>query len=246
MWCLRLFFSLLVLVVHSPGPAHGEKLSGVGTESSNLFTEFIHIASNGSCRWETTISARADDLIAKPFSFGSIWCEKVIPDSITYLDYHSGLLRPKIGFDNDSGYEGDEYADSSSRKRILQARHYNSCPLNLYDPGPTCVAKASDFSGELGNKMTSHSPRLHDEIEQYEPRRILGKGIGCFASVNVESYEDSNWRDDMTLHVGLVFPNPKARTTWRLGFEFGNSRSALGEFFGQREQHFAVGLWVGF
>ena len=70
--------------------------------------------------------------------------------------------------------------------------------------------------------------------------------MGWYAVLDAQSFEESNWRVSTALQVGFVVPRSRFGRTFRLGLEYYQGRSPMGEFFFHRENHLAFGWWIDF
>ncbi len=56
------------------------------------------------------------------------------------------------------------------------------------------------------------------------------------------SYKENNWDINTSLQLGIITTVNKRN--YRLGFEFNEGSSSLGEFFQTKEKYISFGFWV--
>ena len=150
----------------------------------------------------------------------------------------------RVGMAHDSSHLGDELIEDTNRQRIEYTReevlaglHY--APLEIAR-GYVEYGKAYDMRNEdlmeegrvqLGLVLESESLR--------EQRRVAP-----FAALDMSAYEEDDWEENLTVQVGVVRFGAGRGGPWRLGVEYYDGRSVMGEFFEDRERHFAWGLWL--
>lgn len=79
---------------------------------------------------------------------------------------------------------------------------------------------------------------------EFEPAPWLwNQSVAPFVAVDVSAYEEDDWDANVTVQVGLVHPSAGGGH-WRVGLEYYDGRSPIGELFQDREQWLAWGVWV--
>lgn len=153
-------------------------------------------------------------------------------------------LALKFGTKHDSSHVGDEYAESTGRKRINYTREEVLLGVSLTGFNYWRIYGEGAYAYDLRNKDLQERWRVEGGIEFQDPERWWDGSAGYYAALDVTSYEENNWQADVTIQAGLVLPVKKRFRTYRLGLEYHNGRPLIGEFFQIKEKYFAIGLWM--
>ena len=94
------------------------------------------------------------------------------------------------------------------------------------------------------NELLQEPWRLQAGLEFRDPKRFWQERFGWYAAADFNWYEESDWSTDTTAQIGLIVSREKLIRDFRLGLEYRNGRSLLGEFFLRDETYVSLGLWV--
>lgn len=98
------------------------------------------------------------------------------------------------------------------------------------------------WAHSMGNETIMEPLRFQAGIE-FEHNKSLWKDIlGWYAAVDTQTWEERDWNVDITAQAGLVLHSAGRKV--RLGVEYYDGRSTLGEFFQYDERHVSIGLWM--
>jgi hypothetical protein len=153
-------------------------------------------------------------------------------------------LALKFGTKHDSSHVGDEYAESTGRKRINYTREEILLGVSLSGFKYWRIYGEGAYGWDLRNKAVQERWRVEGGIEFQDAERWWDGSAGYYAALDVTSYEENDWHPDVTIQAGLVLPVKKRFRTYRLGLEYHNGRPLIGEFFQIKEKYFAIGLWM--
>ena len=153
-------------------------------------------------------------------------------------------LALKFGTKHDSSHVGDEYAESTGRKRINYTREEVLLGVSLAGFNYWRIYGEGAYAYDLRNKDLQERWRVEGGIEFQDAERWWDGSAGYYAALDVTSYEENDWQADVTIQAGLVLPVKKRFRTYRLGLEYHNGRPLIGEFFQIKEKYFAIGLWM--
>ncbi len=153
-------------------------------------------------------------------------------------------LAAKLAIQHDSSHVGDEYAERTGRQRINYTRQEYVLGLSLSGFKYWRVYGEVGFAFDLRNDVLQDQWRVEGGLEFEDPDRFWKGRAGYYAAIDITSYEESDWEADVTVQAGFVMPLPDITRTYRLGFEYRNGRSIIGEFFQNEETYIAAGLWM--
>lgn len=162
-----------------------------------------------------------------------------------YLSWSNGKnIAAKIGLKHDSSHVGDEYAERTGRLRINYTREEYLAGVSLSGFDFFRIYGESGYGYNHRNKDLQEPWRISSGIEFEYPDFLMNGRIGYYAASDFTWYEENNWKTDITIQSGLVAHSKKMFRTYRLGVEYRDGRSLIGEFFQQRESYFGFGLWI--
>jgi hypothetical protein len=153
-------------------------------------------------------------------------------------------LAAKLAIQHDSSHVGDEYIERTGRGRINYTRQEYAFGLSLSGLKYWRVYGEAGWAFDMRNEELQEEWRLEGGLEFEDPDRFWNGKAGYYAAVDIMSYEESDWKTDVTVQAGLVLPKSQIPRIWRIGLEYRKGRSVIGEFFQNRESHIAFGLWL--
>ena len=136
---------------------------------------------------------------------------------------------------------GDEIIERTGRRRIDYAR--DALLLGAaFDLDETWrVYGEVDFAIRVGS--LNERWRAMGGVEWFQP---LPESETCqlYAALNTTSFQESDWILNFNLQAGLWFRPKGSHSSIRIGLEYYNGRSALTQFFREREEHVGFGFWL--
>lgn len=154
----------------------------------------------------------------------------------------SEQLAWRVAAKHTSAHIGDELIERTGRRRIGYTREEMRAGLS-WSPQPTVTLYAEAGRAYDRSNKTLQQRWAAQSGAQYESREpIWGKEFHWYGAVDLSSFEESNWGVNATLQVGLTTKH--AERSWRLGLEFYDGRSQMGEFFRDNERYVGLGLWL--
>ncbi|MFO7839739.1 MAG: DUF1207 domain-containing protein [Desulfosalsimonadaceae bacterium] len=149
----------------------------------------------------------------------------------------------KFGVNHDSSHVGDEYAERTGRKRIEYTRQEYvlglSLPLREHLRGYAESGWAFDLRNDAQEEW-----RFQAGLEFKDEDGLWGGWLGYYAAADITSFEESDWEPDVTVQTGLMVPVSGGRRSFRIGLEYRDGRSVIGEFSRCEETYWAWGLWI--
>jgi hypothetical protein len=173
-------------------------------------------------------------------------------DNIGWDGVYSALLTwsngegvaAKLAIQHDSSHVGDEYIERTGRQRINYTRQEYAFGLSLAGFKYWRVYGEAGYAFDQRNEELQEEWRVEGGLEFEDPDRFWKGSAGYYAAVDIASYEESDWKADVTVQAGVVIPMTNMPRIWRIGLEYRSGRSVIGEFFQSRESAIALGLWL--
>lgn len=146
----------------------------------------------------------------------------------------------RLSANHDSAHLGDEYVESTGRERIGYTREEFALGvswmpyerLRLYGE----VGLAYSYDSEFMKRG-----RIQTGIE-YETEPIF-LNASLYAAVDAVFWEENGWEPSVTVQTGLKWRSETLDRDLRLGLQYYDGRSLMGEFFLERERSITLGLW---
>lgn len=150
-------------------------------------------------------------------------------------------LAHRVGLHHISSHIGDELIERTGIKRINYTRQEIRYGLTWFmSPHWQSyieLGKAYDMRNKLLQK------RWRSELGfQYENNKYWMPKLGWYIGADFSSYEENDWDINTAIQLGIV--SSVNQRNYRLGFEFYDGRSPLGEFFQSNEKYIGFGFWV--
>jgi hypothetical protein len=153
-------------------------------------------------------------------------------------------LSLRFGLFHDSSHLGDEFIESTGRTRIGYTREEVLLGTSWAFADEWLAYGEYGHAYGLRNEQLMEPGRLQFGLEfQREPRFWDGR-LGWYAAGDLSSYEEDAWDPNLTLQAGLTFGGGSPGALLRVGLEYYDGRSQIGELFQSREAHLAWGLWL--
>lgn len=149
----------------------------------------------------------------------------------------------KLGFNHVSSHLGDEYAERTGRRRIGYTREELAAGISLPLKEHVRAYAEAGWGVELRNEFQDKW-RVQAGLEYKNEAGLWGGRMGYYAAVDITSFEESDWNPDATLQTGVLVPVAYSDRCFRIGMEFRDGRSVLGEFSRDNETYWAWGIWI--
>jgi len=147
----------------------------------------------------------------------------------------------RLGIHHLSSHIGDELAERTGRKRINYTRQETRAGITwLFAPHWQSYAEIA-WGHDLRNKTLQRPWRTELGI-QYEKPQYFFEQLGWYMALDLSSYEENNWDINTSLQMGIISVVEERR--WRLGLEYYDGRSQIGEFFQDSERYIGLGIWI--
>lgn len=159
-----------------------------------------------------------------------------------FLDYRPNKkIAYRLGMHHTSSHVGDEYAERTGRLRINYTRQEIrlGSTWSVTDNWQTYLEVARSYNDR--NQVLQRAGRVEWGL-QYDRPALFNHVIGGYIALDLSGYEENNWDTNTTLQLGIQWPTEKRR--WRLGIEYYDGRSQLGEFFQAHEKYLSLGIWL--
>jgi hypothetical protein len=148
----------------------------------------------------------------------------------------------KLGINHISSHVGDEYAERTGRLRIGYTRHELAAGVSWAMTTRWRSYLDAGWGYDLKNDIMQEPGRVQAGLEYEGQRTMLGRSAAWYAAVDAASWQERDWRVDMTVQTGIVVH--RSSRTWRIGIEYHNGRPTMGEFFRDSEEYISAGLWI--
>lgn len=140
-----------------------------------------------------------------------------------------------------SSHVGDEIIERTGIKRINYTREEIRYGLMWFMSPHWQSYIEIGKAYHLGNSTLQRQWR-HELGFQYENKKYWMPKLGWYMGADFSSYEENNGDINTSLQLGLVTMANKRN--YRLGFEFNDAHSSLGEFFQSKEKYISFGFWI--
>ncbi len=150
----------------------------------------------------------------------------------------------KAGSFHDSSHVGDEYAERTGRRRINYTREEALLGLSWAFTKKCRAYTEGAYAYTLNNEELMEPLRVQYGLEYMSSDSFWKGRLGWYAAADVSSYEENDRDTNTTIQAGLLYPLGNLPRTWRLGIEYYDGRSHIGEFFQEREKYISIGFLV--
>jgi len=154
---------------------------------------------------------------------------------------HNQKIAFKLGVHHTSSHVGDELQERTGRLRINYTREELIAGVRWEIARRWRTYFEAGWGYELRTDLQEPG-RLQLGVEHEREEFLWKNRLGWFAAVNVSTTEERDWDLSTTVQVG--FKVRGAARFWRLGLEYYDGRSWLGEFFQDDETYTSLGLWL--
>lgn len=219
-------------------PQSGDQRFGIDM-GANIGIARLHPKNNPDIGWDLTLEAGFRGQFDIEHSEDNLGWDG---NYALFLDYrHNTKIAYRLGLHHTSSHIGDEYAERTGRQRINYTRQEIRLGSiwSFADNWQTYIEVAR--TNDRRNKALQQSGRAEWGL-QYDHSTFFTQRIGGYAALDMSSYEENNWHANTTVQFGISWPTKKRK--WRLGIEYYDGRSQLGEFFQFAEKYLSLGLWM--
>jgi len=147
----------------------------------------------------------------------------------------------RFGFKHISAHIGDELIERTGRTRIAYTRQEARLGLAWQPKDSTTLYTEAGYAYDLRNEILQRPWRLQLGAQFQDPATFRRTQFHWYSALDLSAYQENNWDINTTIQVGIA--TASANHHWRIGLEFYNGRSQLGEFFQDRERYASLGLW---
>lgn len=150
-------------------------------------------------------------------------------------------LAQRLGIHHISSHVGDELIERTGIQRINYTRQEIRYGL-MWFMSPHWQSYIEVGKGyDLRNKLVQKKWRSELGF-QYENKKYWMPKLGWYMAADFSSYEENDWDINTALQLGII--TSVNERNYRLGFEFYEGRSSLGEFFQADEKYIGLGFWI--
>ena len=150
----------------------------------------------------------------------------------------------RIGMSHDSAHIGDEFAESTGRKRINYTREEITAGVSWRFTPRWQVYGDGGYSYTL--EEFQESWRLQAGVQYFGKRNFWNERMTWYAALDLQSFQENEWRVRYTSQLGLILPTGRGTSRYRIAVEAGTGRSVMGEFFFRDETYVGVGWYFDF
>ncbi len=148
----------------------------------------------------------------------------------------------RMGMAHDSSHLGDEFIENTGRRRIEYTREELLAGMRYSPLESLSVYAEYGWAYDMRNEDLMEEGRVQLGLE-IEPEPMLwNRRLAPFAALDVSAFEEDDGEENLTVQLGVVRHGEGG--SWRLGVEYYDGRSPIGEFFQERERHLAWGAWL--
>lgn len=156
----------------------------------------------------------------------------------------SAGLSFKFGINHDSSHVGDEFAERTGMRRINYTRQEYVLGVSFSGREHVRVYSEAGWAFDLRNEDLQKAWRIQTGLEFVDDDGLWNGQMGYYAAMDLTSFEESDWKPDVTVQSGLVVPVHRINRTFRMGLEYRDGRSLIGEFARYEETYWTLGLWI--
>jgi hypothetical protein len=141
-----------------------------------------------------------------------------------------------------SSHRGDEYIERTGQGRIGYTRQEFLVGISR------SIGRRLQVYGEAASAYDIRNEEIQDKTRlqaglQYETEGVIWKNrLGWYGALDCSAYEERDWDINATIQGGLVLRD--GRRAWRVGIEYYDGRSWIGEFFQDDESYVGLGIWL--
>jgi hypothetical protein len=147
----------------------------------------------------------------------------------------------RTGIHHVSSHVGDEYAERNGRKRINYTREeiFGAAAWSFWPQWRTYAELG--WAYDLLGKELQEEWRVQAGLEYERDEPVWGRNWRVYAATNLTAYQESDWNPDTAIQFGIHYR--KSGRLLRIGLEFYDGRTLLGEFFQDSDRWISLGTW---
>lgn len=157
---------------------------------------------------------------------------------------HQSGLALKLGLHHDSSHLGDEYAERTGRQRINYTRQEYVLGMSLPVFSGLRVYGEAGRAFDLRNEAFQEKWRVQSGLEFESHESLFNNRMGYYGALDLVSFEESDWEPEITVQAGLTVPAAQLPRRFRIGLEYRDGRSLIGELAQFEEASWAFGIWI--
>lgn len=152
-------------------------------------------------------------------------------------------LALRLAMNHDSSHIGDEYQENNEeRERINYTREELALGISWSPVERLRLYGEVGWAYHRGNNQLLDRARLQAGIE-YETAPILWGDGALYVGLDAVLWQEDGWEPSVTVQTGVKWHIEALERDYRLGLQFYDGRSQIGEFFQDRERYLAFGFW---
>lgn len=159
----------------------------------------------------------------------------------------------RLSMNHDSSHLGDEYQENDEedaletptnerRKRINYTREELALGVSWSPVDRLTLYGEVGWAYHRGNNQLLDRARLQAGIEYETPPILWGDG-SLYAAIDVSVWQENSWEPSVTAQTGVKWRIDALNRYYRLGVQYYDGRSQIGEFFQDRERYIGFGFW---
>lgn len=148
----------------------------------------------------------------------------------------------KYGMLHTSSHLGDEYIERTGQTRLGYTREELMAGVSHRLTNEWRLYAEGGWAFDRGNEDLMDPWRFQGGIEYVSEKKILKNLAQWYATVDVQSWEESDWDYDVSTQFGIEINSAGRRA--RLGLEYYEGRVPIGEFFQFYENYISLGINV--
>ena len=150
----------------------------------------------------------------------------------------------RMGVSHDSAHIGDEFAESTGRKRINYTREEITAGVSRRLTPRWQVYFDGGYSYIL--EEFQESWRLETGVQYFGVRKFWNERMTWYAALDLQSFQENEWQVRYAAQLGLILPTGRGTSRYRIAAEAGTGRSVMGEFFFRDETYIGIGWYFDF
>jgi hypothetical protein len=148
----------------------------------------------------------------------------------------------KFGAHHTSSHRGDEYIERTGLGRIGYTREEMLIGVSRKIGKRWVVYGEAGTAYDIGERPLQDRGRLQAGVQYETDRVVWKKRLGWYTALDLSAFEEREWDVNVAIQGGLVLPTHGH--AWRVGVEYYNGRSWIGEFFQDDESYISFGIWL--
>lgn len=142
-----------------------------------------------------------------------------------------------------SSHVGDEYIEKTGRTRIGYTRAEWLFGVSYEFADGFRVYGEGAWGGDNSNEfIDKHPPRVQAGLE-YVSGPTIANLLSWYVATDVSSFEENDWNVNFTLQGGIQLSADESSRVYRIGMEYYDGRTNIGEFFMDQDSYLSFGIW---